>query len=336
MTAESTLLKLLHQPWGELQEPVSAFLESPYAAMLEDALRSLKRDALYMSHVHGIGHIERTMLHGAMCAWAEALNEADSRLLLLMCSYHDTGRNCDFLDGAHGKRSAEKLPGLVQLSEEALREAQAGIEAHSVGDSFLEPILEKYAPENRERALMLSQMLKDADGLDRVRIRDLDPKFLRRKHSAERAVFAQALFDRYDALEQAENLRTGLEGFDLPTIQKTKAFVSECYDSGMSCAEAAACTLRHLTDETCAVSEISVPEGECGLLSGALAFFRAWLPVQGYDSGETEAKLSAFRQRFRTQYGSTACKDIRLHVSCRGFTVDAVLFAVLFLEEIKK
>ncbi len=41
----------------------------------------------------------------------------------------------------------------------------------------------------------LTSLLKDADGLDRVRLRDLDPLFLRYDVSRTMVSFAQALFD---------------------------------------------------------------------------------------------------------------------------------------------
>ena len=43
----------------------------------------------------------------------------------------------------------------------------------------------------------LTQLLKDADGLDRVRIWDLDPMFLRREKSRRRCEFAKELFRRW-------------------------------------------------------------------------------------------------------------------------------------------
>jgi hypothetical protein len=44
----------------------------------------------------------------------------------------------------------------------------------------------------------LVALLKDADGLDRVRLGDLDPKFLRLPQSKPMMSFAQQLFDATD------------------------------------------------------------------------------------------------------------------------------------------
>lgn len=44
----------------------------------------------------------------------------------------------------------------------------------------------------------LIALLKDADGLDRVRLGDLDPRYLRHPESKGMVAFAQALFDATD------------------------------------------------------------------------------------------------------------------------------------------
>lgn len=319
--------------WGEDGAMVSSFLLSPWSSLLEEALGSLKRESLYVSHVHGVGHIERTMVHGAMCAWAEGLIEADTRLLLAMCSYHDTGRVCDYLDGGHGRRSAEKLAALTGLTGEMLREAMAGVEAHSLPDRQMEGILEAYAPVNMPRARMLAEMLKDSDGLDRVRIHDLDVNYLRRAPSRERGRFAHALFDRYTALEQARGLSGEADGFDLPTIHRVKALVTEHFAAGDSCIGTALCcwdalTGEHLAEETlCQVRETEL----CGLLTAAQRYFGTLLARQGLGEGEIGEACHAFGKRFREQYGSDRCAGLKPGGGCGSFAVDGILFSLQYM-----
>lgn len=335
MASESPALQLLNGGgWGEYAEMIEQFRWSPAFPLLEEALRSLRREVLYMSHVHGVGHIERTMIHGAMCAAAEELSEADARLLLLMCSYHDTGRNCDFLDGAHGARSAEKLEGLTGLSGEELREAMAGIEAHSVGDGAMAGILERYAPENPGRARMLAEMLKDADGLDRVRIADLNPDYLRRAPSRGRAGFAQLLFDRYAALEKERPPESEPEGFDLPTIRRVNAFAAARFAEGKTCGQAALLALGELC--RCPVSEellASCPGegGTCSLMEAACLFFGAFFAARGWSEEAVGALREEYRRSFRSQYAADACAALRPKAGCSGFAVDGILFAYRFL-----
>ena len=332
--AESFMPALLRSTdWEEDAPLVTSFLSSPQFRLLEEALAGLKREALYMSRVHGVGHIERTMVHGAMCAWAEKLSEADTRLLLTMCSYHDTGRICDYLDGAHGRRSAEKLAALTGLAGEDLREAMAGIEAHSVSDKLMEGILASYAPENLPRARMLAQMLKDADGLDRVRIDDLNVSYLRRAPSRERGRFARKLLDRYMALEQARGLCGEAEGFDLLTIRRVKAFVSASFAAGAGCIETALRCWDELLENNLADPCLGqVKETElCGLLTAAQAYFGALFARQGKEAGGIGKHCRAFALRFREQYGSDRCSELKTGSGCGGFAVDAILFALQYL-----
>jgi hypothetical protein len=135
-----------------------------------------------------------------MCAQAEGLSEEDTRLLLLACSYHDVGRRNDRVDDEHGHRAAGQLARLTGRTGEDLRILQGAVDAHSRREEALRPTVESYRPENLQRALTIATLLKDADGLDRVRIWDLDPSYLRRPASRARAPFAKELYLRYQAV----------------------------------------------------------------------------------------------------------------------------------------
>ncbi len=47
----------------------------------------------------------------------------------------------------------------------------------------------------RDESFRLTHLLKDADGLDRVRLGDLNPKYLRTPQAHDLVNFAQSLFD---------------------------------------------------------------------------------------------------------------------------------------------
>lgn len=189
--------------WGKYSKLMGDFLQTRYADSLVNALKELKCEELYVSELHGIGHIERTMLHGAMCANAEELSDDDTHLLLLMCAYHDTGRVDDRVDPLHGYRSSLNVARITGLSGDELRIAEAGVEAHSLDDWWMDAVIAKHLPSDLwrkpvfVRADRLAKMLKDADGLDRVRINDLDPNRLRWLESRERVDFARYLFNIY-------------------------------------------------------------------------------------------------------------------------------------------
>ncbi len=198
MRSNSLLLSLLNtSDWGEYQPFIDQLHGWEQYSLLLRTLTELDISALFESKIHGVGHIERTICHGAMCAQAEGLSPEDTRLLLLACAYHDVGRINDSLDDLHGYRSSLELGRLTGCTGEELRMMQAAVDAHSRSDALLVSTVEKYHPVDFQRAFTLATLLKDADGLDRVRIWDLDPKYLRREASRGRVGFARELYLRY-------------------------------------------------------------------------------------------------------------------------------------------
>ena len=331
----SPMLALLsRRDWGDEQRRVDDLLASPYGEALLNALRRLKRDVLYQSHVHGLGHIERTMVHGAMCARAEALDGADTALLMDMCSYHDTGRESDWLDNAHGYRSSLKLAELTGRTGEELKLIMAGVEAHSVGDKYMADIIRKHAPADPDRALRLARILKDSDGLDRVRIRDLNPKYLRFESSRKRVRFAQTLFDRYREIQGEWGIQQEQDGFDLGVIQALKQFVSDCFAQQKSCGETALLALDRLIRENHAgdlIPRLPKDSPNCGLLEAGLLYFGEVFPKE-----EEPVLRKAFMDRFAAQYGSLKCAEMKPDEGCGGFAVDGILFALQFyLDQLK-
>lgn len=195
---ECILLRLLNRnDWGAYQAQVERLRAWAGYGLFLSTLNALNYDALFDSRIHGPGHIERTLLHGAFCAMEEPLSLEDTRLLFLACCYHDVGRIDDSLDDLHGHRSAQQLHRLTGLTGEALKTVQAAVDAHSRSDNVLKKTAEGYHLADFSRGMVIAELLKDSDGLDRVRIWDLDPRFLRRSASKQRAAFAKELYLRY-------------------------------------------------------------------------------------------------------------------------------------------
>lgn len=201
MIRDSILLDLLDQSnWNQFQPLVNRLRAWTFDPLFLHAVEDLNLSILYESDIHGIGHIERTICHGAMCAMDEHLNQADTSLLLDACAYHDIGRTRDGLDFIHGATAARFIGLVTGRTGEDLLILQAAVEAHSRKEQELVHILDKYHPQNMCRALTIAQLLKDSDGLDRVRICDLNTEFLRRASSVARADFAQELYVRYQTV----------------------------------------------------------------------------------------------------------------------------------------
>ena len=162
-------------------------MNSPAGQELLNAYDSLNREILYKSYIHGIGHIERVMLFGAILADKRHFDIKDTRLLLLACSYHDIGRRNDQRDETHGERGAELIKDYaseLQLSDEDLAILQAAIAVHSTEDMTLSTWLKRYSVQDKDRATRISLALKDADILDRVRLQGVFNKdYLHSKES---------------------------------------------------------------------------------------------------------------------------------------------------------
>ena len=194
----SPMLELLAQGnWGQFQSRFDQLSAWTYYPLLLDTLMGLKQEALFVSHIHGLGHIERTILQGGFCAMEEALGEEDTRLLLECCSYHDVGRVDDWVDDLHGHRSAQRIGELTGRTGEELLLIQGAVDAHSRRDAVLEETVAGYGAQDRQRAIDLALRLKDADGLDRARLGDLDPRYLRRAGSRSRVKLAEEVYRRY-------------------------------------------------------------------------------------------------------------------------------------------
>ena len=112
---------------------------------------------------------------------------------------HDLARTHDGVCHRHGADAAQRLrdePALQQrLAEAGLIAAdypaiEAAVTAHSAP--------KEVAGEHQHWPLIA--LLKDADGLDRVRLGDLDPRYLRNPEAKAMVPFAQALFDATDGI----------------------------------------------------------------------------------------------------------------------------------------
>lgn len=125
--------------------------------------------------IHGILHVHRVLfLADKISRWYH-LTKREKTILGLACCYHDIGRVHDGRDRKHGGLSCNKIIELklldtVELTAEEKNLILRLIAAHCVEDN-------SFIGTNRER--LLFKILKDADGLDRVRLHDLDPAHLR-------------------------------------------------------------------------------------------------------------------------------------------------------------
>ena len=173
---------------------------SEYYQLLLKAYDTLQRGILFRSREHGIDHIERTMLLGAVIAMQQGFTGHETEQLLYACSYHDIGRIDEARDPRHGKRSANRLPEPrnLEITEDEMRCIRATIATHSANDDMIESFMEEYeVPEDCVPwCRRLCKALKDADNLDRVRIDSLNIRYLRFPESRETESDAWEIFRR--------------------------------------------------------------------------------------------------------------------------------------------
>lgn len=159
------------------------------------ALDELLPEMALFSHpagIHGRAHVARVMIHAFLLIEMLGLQE-DAAPLWAAVYMHDLARTHDGLCRTHGAdavRKAEQHPDIRKhlarggLCPEHVPAVYTAVKHHSLPRE-----LRENHPHRR-----LTALLKDADGLDRVRIRDLDAAYLRFPQSARLAAFAEWLF----------------------------------------------------------------------------------------------------------------------------------------------
>ena len=344
-TMNSPVLELLlNGDWGEWQ-PIRDRLKAwSMWTDLVKTFRELKREELFRSPVHGEGHIERVILLGAVCAMERGLPERDVQLLLFACSYHDTGRLSDWLDVAHGRRSAYKVGRITGLTGDELTMVMAAVEAHSRRDADMDGILDSYGPRDPERYRQLALLLKDADGLDRVRLSDLDVSYLRTPQAVQLADFARWLFDA--CTEEMKKMGMETPGrpdyYDRELVTRVRDRVNEALQTGRSIMETVTGCLTELFGCQPPEGWMSHPCGEtwsrelCCAWEGASCFVMDYVLQKNGDPGTAAAD---FRKRFLDQYRSDRCADLRTCGFgkddpvwlCAPFILDVILFTYYFL-----
>lgn len=185
------------EEWINNYEFFRDFKNSAYFDKLLDAYDNLNTDILFKSDIHGQGHIERVIFYCFVLSWKYDLDNDDTDIMKYAASLHDTKRENDGWDTDHGKRAAEESIGYAHIKKEDIPILQAIIAAHSDDDGYIEDIIRAYEVRDFDRALFLAKLFKDADGLDRVRINRLDPKYLRNDFSNELVDFAYDLYEHY-------------------------------------------------------------------------------------------------------------------------------------------
>jgi hypothetical protein len=140
---------------------------------------------LYLEGIHDIGHAYRVLLLVNELAALEKLDKRQWQWLQFCAIFHDIGRIDNGADCLHGKRTVLILKhndfwGLPDFNNLTIHFIIAN---HCVDDSRFNKALNSYNIDDKKEATYLLRLFKDADNLDRFRIGDFDPAYLRNKSS---------------------------------------------------------------------------------------------------------------------------------------------------------
>ncbi|MDD2621124.1 MAG: HD domain-containing protein [Syntrophomonadaceae bacterium] len=148
--------------------------------------------------IHALSHTKRVLFLSLIISYLEKYQEEDKSILCLAAIYHDIGRSNDGYDPDHGIASYDKLR-REKLLEPPNRQEQEIlkylVQNHAIPDQSAYKKINRYDLSDVDRTLRLYDAFKDADGLDRVRIKDLNPEYLRTRAAHRLLLVAHQLYN---------------------------------------------------------------------------------------------------------------------------------------------
>jgi len=150
---------------------------------------------LHGSYLHGQAHVARVLVHAFRLIDATGA-EVEAPRLWAAVYLHDIARRHD---GGCRRHGADAWARLATLPDVQTLFARAGVRPED--HSAIEAAVTRHCngePLPGEPHYRLMALLKDADGLDRVRLHDLDPNLLRHHEARTMVAFARQLYQEAD------------------------------------------------------------------------------------------------------------------------------------------
>ncbi len=147
----------------------------------------------FVSLLHTKNHCARVLLYCLKIANLAKLSEEERSVLVKASVFHDSRRQDDTRDVGHGARAAENFKAFAERGEVAFDERTYLIMAYHDRDD--EQGKEALRKKGLEKAILLYDIFKDADALDRWRISPtaLDVRFLRTDWARGLVAYAKRL-----------------------------------------------------------------------------------------------------------------------------------------------
>jgi hypothetical protein len=152
----------------------------------------------HASTIHGQAHVSRVMVHAFRLVGATGWTEEAPRLWAAVY-LHDLARTHDGVCYRHGGDAMKKFETLPHVRELFARGGVSDDDYPIIHTAVVRHSIPKEL-ERDHAHWRLTSLLKDADALDRVRIGDLDPGYLRHPQARGMVLFAQRLFDQTDRI----------------------------------------------------------------------------------------------------------------------------------------
>ena len=146
------------------------FVNSKFKEKFIQMIKNIQTKRLYKSNMHGINHNIRVAIFVYILANFEDVSIREFEMLIDCAKYHDIGRTDDCMDYKHGLKSASKLNFLTDYNQEELNLMKTIITCHSMEDNEIDKYIQIYKVKDINKCKKLFNILKDADGLDRVRL----------------------------------------------------------------------------------------------------------------------------------------------------------------------
>ena len=152
----------------------------------------------HASTLHGQAHVSRVLVHAFRLLEVSGWSQEAPRLWAAVY-LHDIARTHDGVCHRHGGDAMKKLDTLPLLRDlfasGGVQDSDYALIHTAVVHHSLPKELDRDHPHWR-----LTSLLKDADGLDRVRLGDLDLRYLRNPQAREMVAFAEALFEETNGI----------------------------------------------------------------------------------------------------------------------------------------
>jgi hypothetical protein len=150
----------------------------------------------HASTLHGQAHVARVMVHAFRLLAATGWMEEAPRLWAAVY-LHDIARTHDGVCYRHGGDAVVKFDTLPEVRALFARGGVTDGDYAQIRTAVVHHCLPKEL-DCAHPHWRLTSLLKDADGLDRVRLGDLDTRYLRNPQARKMVGFAEALFSETD------------------------------------------------------------------------------------------------------------------------------------------